>query len=209
MVGYLYHATRTAQGGEKRETIHSTAQTGKPYQTKEKNTMNRLTQKQETFCLAYVETGNASEAYRRAYSTKNMKPATVNDEASKVLRSPHVSHRVQELKKAVQERTEITIDAIVKELAAVGFIDVKQIYHDNGTLKQPQELEADTAKAIQEITVKRTVSEHGEITETVKYKLHNKLQALDMLMRYLGGYEKDNRQKDNTVIVVGEPKAFL
>ena len=30
--------------------------------------MNELTQKQENFCLAYIETGNASEAYRKAYN---------------------------------------------------------------------------------------------------------------------------------------------
>ena len=29
----------------------------------------RLTPKQEAFCRAYVETGNASEAYRQAYPT--------------------------------------------------------------------------------------------------------------------------------------------
>ncbi|MGU9998175.1 terminase small subunit, partial [Bordetella avium] len=37
-----------------------------------------LTPKQEAFALAYVETGNASEAYRRAYSAERMKPETVN-----------------------------------------------------------------------------------------------------------------------------------
>ena len=46
----------------------------------------RLTPKQEAFCLAYVETGNASEAYRRAYNAENMKPATVNRKA-KMLKS--------------------------------------------------------------------------------------------------------------------------
>ena len=29
---------------------------------------NKLTPKQEAFILAYLETGNASEAYRRAYN---------------------------------------------------------------------------------------------------------------------------------------------
>jgi phage terminase small subunit len=41
-----------------------------------------LTQRQETFCLAYIETRNASEAYRRAYNAGKMKPATVNKRAS-------------------------------------------------------------------------------------------------------------------------------
>ena len=31
-----------------------------------------LTEKQEAFCRAFVETGNASEAYRRSYDAKNM-----------------------------------------------------------------------------------------------------------------------------------------
>ena len=34
--------------------------------------------KQTAFIDAYIETGNVSEAYRRAYNTEHMKPATVN-----------------------------------------------------------------------------------------------------------------------------------
>jgi phage terminase small subunit len=40
-----------------------------------------LTVKQENFCLAYMETGNASEAYRRAYNAGKMKPAVINVKA--------------------------------------------------------------------------------------------------------------------------------
>jgi len=39
------------------------------------------TQKQENFCLAYIECGNASEAYRRAYDAEYMKPETVRGTA--------------------------------------------------------------------------------------------------------------------------------
>jgi phage terminase small subunit len=41
----------------------------------------KLTIKQEEFCLAYIETGNASEAYRRAYSCGRMKAETVKRNA--------------------------------------------------------------------------------------------------------------------------------
>ena len=167
-----------------------------------------LTPKQERFCLAYLETGNASEAYRRVYSAGNMKALTVNDVSSKLLNNPHITHRVQELQQQAQKRTEVTIDGIIKELAAVGFFDIRSIYHDDGTLKHPKQLDTGAAKGIQEITIKRVVTEDGETVETVKYRLHNKLQALDMLMKHLGGYEKDNRQKQNDVIVIGEPKEF-
>ena len=40
--------------------------------------VGQLTPKQETCGLAYIETGDASEAYRQAYDAENMKPDTVN-----------------------------------------------------------------------------------------------------------------------------------
>jgi phage terminase small subunit len=42
----------------------------------ERKVKRRFTDKMELFCLAYVETGNASEAYRRAYNTANMAKKT-------------------------------------------------------------------------------------------------------------------------------------
>ena len=44
-----------------------------------------MTPKQEHFARLYVETGNASEAYRQAYNAENMKPETVTNEAYKLL----------------------------------------------------------------------------------------------------------------------------
>jgi phage terminase small subunit len=44
-----------------------------------------LTIKQETFVLAYIETGNASEAYRLSYNATKMKPASINRKATELL----------------------------------------------------------------------------------------------------------------------------
>ena len=43
--------------------------------------MKGLTIKQENFCNYYIESGNASDAYRRAYSCEKMKDETVNRKA--------------------------------------------------------------------------------------------------------------------------------
>ena len=75
-----------------------------------------LTPKQEAFALAYVETGNASEAYRRAYSAEKMKPASVAVNASKLLADAKVALRVQELQAKAVERHEITVDDLIREL---------------------------------------------------------------------------------------------
>jgi phage terminase small subunit len=75
-----------------------------------------LTQKQEAFALAYVETGNASEAYRRAYDAQNMQPESIWVEACRTLGDPNVGLRVSELQAAAAERTLVTIETITKEL---------------------------------------------------------------------------------------------
>ena len=75
-----------------------------------------LTPKQEAFALAYVETGNASEAYRRAYNAAKMKPASVAVNASKLLAEAKVALRVQELQAKAVERHETTVDDILREL---------------------------------------------------------------------------------------------
>ena len=75
-----------------------------------------LTPKQEAFCRAYIETGNASEAYRRAYDAANMKPATVNRKAVELLENGKVTARLTEYRLAAQERHEVTLDSLVQEL---------------------------------------------------------------------------------------------
>ena len=62
-----------------------------------------LTPKQEAFVLAYVKTGNASEAYREAYNTK-ASAKTIHEKASRVLAEGKVRARFEVLRGKVSER---------------------------------------------------------------------------------------------------------
>ncbi len=75
-----------------------------------------LTIKQEKFCMVYIETGNASEAYRQAYNCENMKEATINRNAKMMIDDNKISTRVKELKSGHTKRHELTIDDLVKQL---------------------------------------------------------------------------------------------
>ena len=75
-----------------------------------------LTVKQEKFCLAYAETGNASEAYRRSYNASKMKQETIHVKASELMASGKVTVRVAELRAEAAERNKITVDRIIDEL---------------------------------------------------------------------------------------------
>ena len=76
-----------------------------------------LTIKQENFCLAYIETGNASEAYRRVYNTNKMKPETVNRSAKEMLDNRKIAARIDELRKPAREAAGVTLEGHLKELA--------------------------------------------------------------------------------------------
>lgn len=75
-----------------------------------------LTIKQEAFCQAYIETGNASEAYRSSYAAENMKPDAIHVQASKLLDNPKIALRVTELRGEIKDRHSVTVDSLLAEL---------------------------------------------------------------------------------------------
>jgi hypothetical protein len=66
--------------------------------------------------MAYIETGNASEAYRKAYNAGNMKPESINRKAKEVMDNVKVTARIKELREPVIKRHAITVDDLIREL---------------------------------------------------------------------------------------------
>lgn len=75
-----------------------------------------LTPKQENFCLAYLETGNASEAYRRSYDAEKMSDATVNRSAKELMDNPKITARVAELRKPAVEAAQVSLETHLNDL---------------------------------------------------------------------------------------------
>ena len=75
-----------------------------------------LTPKQEAFCLAYIETGNASEAYRRSYNAGKMSASTVNRTAKELVDNPKITARLQELRAPAVEKAQITLEQHLRDL---------------------------------------------------------------------------------------------
>jgi len=78
--------------------------------------MASLTIKQEAFCQAYIETGNASEAYRTAYAADKMKAEAIHVKASELLSNGKVSVRLKELQGEIKQRHNVTVDSLLAEL---------------------------------------------------------------------------------------------
>lgn len=73
----------------------------------------KLTVKQEAFAQAYVETGNATEAYKRVYDIDpNALPKTWNEEACRIANTPKVAARVKKLQEMNRKRLEVTVESL-------------------------------------------------------------------------------------------------
>lgn len=78
-------------------------------------TTRTLTPKQERFAQVYIETGNASEAYRQAYDAENMAAKTIWEAASRTLADSKVAARVMELQEKHAKQHEVTVESLAKE----------------------------------------------------------------------------------------------
>lgn len=78
--------------------------------------MATLTQKQENFCLAYIETGNASDSYRKAYDASDMKPETIWRKANDVLNNGKVAARIKELREPAAKKAQVTLEQHLNDL---------------------------------------------------------------------------------------------
>lgn len=78
-----------------------------------------LTAKQEAFCLELARTGNASEAYRKAYDAKGMKTETVNRKAAELAANGKVTARMAALRSEVRRRGILTLEEHMKALGVL------------------------------------------------------------------------------------------
>jgi phage terminase small subunit len=151
--------------------------------------MSKLTIKQEAFAKAYLETGNASEAYRQAYpnSTK-WKPAALHVKASEMLSNGKVSVRIEQLQAAAQKRHEVTVDRVLAEYVKIAFVDAGDYFDwgpDGVTVRRKSDLTPEQRAVVAEVS--QTVTEKGG---TIRVKLHDKLNALEKLGKHLGMFKE-------------------
>ena len=71
-----------------------------------------LRPKQEAFALRYMETGNATQAYRDSYNAENMSDGAIRVEAHRLRHSPNITLTIDLQRKRNAHRAEITVDLL-------------------------------------------------------------------------------------------------
>lgn len=159
-----------------------------------------LTPKQEKFCVEYIRTGNKSEAYRLSYDAENMPNESIHVKANEVYNNVKVTLRVSELRKELAERNKITLDEVVQHISQIATFDIAECYDESNNLKSIHDIPKHIRTAIMGLKVLEEFQGFGKDKESIGFtkdiRVINKLDAFEKLMKHLGGYEKDNTQKN-------------
>ena len=168
-----------------------------------------MTDAQKKFCDEYLIDLNATKAYKVAYPNCK-KDETANAASSRMLRNVKVQEYISERMKQLEQRTEVTQDMVIKELAKIAFLDIRKLYTENGQLKNIADMDSETAGAISSLETLEEYEGYGnnreKIGDTQKVKLLDKTKALELLGRHLGIFNdkidvnvKEKEEKKNAI----------
>ena len=141
----------------------------------------KLTPKQRRFAEEYVDCGNGSEAYRRAY---NVKPTTSNDvikvSANELLTNPNISLTIDKLRKQQADKFEISRSDVAK-----GYLEIINAWRSLMVLASKEKLSKDEKQKFYLLK---------EMVKGSDYR-----GAFDSLAKMFGLNEPDKTQIDQTV----------
>ncbi|MDP4546494.1 terminase small subunit [Marinobacter sp. MDS2] len=113
---------------------------------------------------------------------------------------PYTQSYLREKTDKVAEKADITQERVLKEIIRIGLFDARRLFTNSGHPIPIQELDDDVAAAIAGIKVREMpMGDDGKLVTVTEYKISDKGSALDKLMKFLGSYEKDNRQKNESL----------
>ncbi len=178
--------------------------------------MAKLTAKQQRFCDEYLIDLNATQAAIRAgYS-----PKTAEQLAYQLLQKTSVQNHIAELQKKREERTEITQDSVLHELALIAFAkasDYAKVVEKDAMIEVDGNMVPvldDDGNPVKYRTVEPILTD--DLTEDQKkaiavikkgrdgfeIKPYSKIQALELLGKHLGMFTEKVEVKNTT------PNAF-
>ena len=166
-------------------------------------TAKGLTEKQERFAVAYLQSGNASAAYRLCYGAEGMKEATVNKRAAELLKHGGITGRLTELRDRVSNKAVLSVEKTLAQLARIVNGDPREFFDAGGKLRPLDTLSDDAVAALASIKSFEEYQGRGENREAIgmvrEVKFFNRVDAIEKAMKHLGLFERDNKQKADPI----------
>ncbi len=141
----------------------------------------KLTRMQELFIKEYLIDLNATKAALRAGYCKT-NPLNADKVGPELLGKTRVKAAIDAAMVERTKRIECTGDDVVKELMKIAFSDMKEFASwAEGSVVMKSSEEIQNTAAVSEVT-----SFFGENTSSTKFKLHDKVKALELLGKHFG-----------------------
>jgi phage terminase small subunit len=140
----------------------------------------KLSVKQEKFCNYYIECGNASEAYRRAYSCSNMKDESINVKAVELLNNGKITVRVKELQEELKRKSDITKEEVLNMLKSFMYADIRNFL----TIKNGNVIFKDSEDWTDEMAMQVESVKQGK--EGIEIKLNGRTWTIQRICKMLG-----------------------
>ena len=140
-----------------------------------------LNSRQIRFVDEYLIDLNATQAAIRAGYSEKMAGRI----GYQLLEKTRVQEAIQARQADRSARTEITQDRVLKELARIGFFDIRKLTNSDGTAKPLNELDDDTAAAIAGLDIVLIGNDTVGMGTVLKFKIAGKVAALELMGRHL------------------------
>jgi phage terminase small subunit len=151
----------------------------------------------QRFVREYLVDLNGAKAYRRAGGAEKAASAA----ASRLLKVVKVKKAIAKIQKEQAKRVEITAERVLKELAICAFSDLANhlaINPDTGAIMARgfKDMPGESRRALKSIKEDRVIKEDADGTKVtvydkVRFELHDKLKALELLGRHLGMFNEE------------------
>lgn len=143
-----------------------------------------LTKKQEIFVAEYLVSLNAtSAAIAAGYSAKS-----AESQGCQLLQNPKVAEQIAKKAEKRIGKLEISSERILGELARLAFFDPRKLFNADGSPKQVNELDDDTAAAVAGLDFAELFEGAGDQKHAYglmkRYKVTDKTRALELLGKY-------------------------
>lgn len=158
----------------------------------------QLNPRQARFVEEYLVDLNATQAAMRAGYAPGSAPVA----GARLIKNAKVQEAITAGMAARSRRTEVTADRVLREMARIGFSDLRRCFGPEGQLLRPEQWGDEAAPAI--ASVKVTTRPSGEVDENDnpiieqvhELKLWDKPGALRDMAKHLGMFVDQHRYVD-------------